>query len=72
MPGAGLASWSVAVRCPDPPAFAGRLRPGSPSVFCRVEERTVLFDVRTVADAELADLARAIQYALEGDDLDED
>ncbi len=72
MPGAGLPSWGVAVRCPDPPAFAARLRSGSPAVFCRVEEKGVLFDVRTVSEAEMPHLARAIQYALEGDDFDED
>ena len=61
-------SWGVEVRCPDPAAFAARLRAGSPSVFCRTEAEHVLFDLRTVADDELHDLARAILYALEGDD----
>ena len=55
------------VTVPDPTSFAARLRAGSPSVFCRVEDH-VLFDVRTVPDDQLHDLARAIQYALEGDD----
>jgi hypothetical protein len=32
----------------------------------------VLFDLRTVRDDEVPDLARAIWYALEGDDLQED
>jgi hypothetical protein len=32
----------------------------------------VLFDVRTVRDEDIPDLARAIWYALEGDDLLED
>jgi hypothetical protein len=31
-----------------------------------------LFDVRTVFTDQLPDLTRAIQYALEGDDVDED
>ena len=31
-----------------------------------------LFDVRTVFPEQLPDLTRAIQYALEGDDFDED
>jgi len=72
VPGSALPSWGVAVRCPDPPAFAARMRDGSPPVFCRVESDGVLFDLRTVRDEEVADLARAIWYALEGDDLLED
>jgi hypothetical protein len=71
MPGAGIPSWGVAVGCPDPPAFAARLRGGSPSVFCRVEGNGVLFDARTVQPDELPHLARAILYAIEGDELDE-
>jgi L-seryl-tRNA(Ser) seleniumtransferase len=72
VPGSVLPSWGVAVRCPDPPAFAARMRDGSPPVFCRVESDGVLFDLRTVTDEEVPDLARAIWYALEGDDLLED
>jgi hypothetical protein len=48
------------------------MRAGSPAAFCRVEDDHVLFDLRTVTDGEVPDLARAIQYALEGDDLIED
>jgi L-seryl-tRNA(Ser) seleniumtransferase len=72
MPGFELRSAGVEVRAPDPNAMAGRLRSGSPPVFCRVTERGVLFDLRTVAGDELPDLARAIGYALEGDDVDEE
>ncbi len=72
MPGTTLPSWGVAVRSPDPPTLAARLRVGSPTVFCRVESDAVVFDVRTVLPDELPHLARAIQYALEGDDVDED
>jgi len=72
MPGLSLASWGVRVRCPDPSAFAGRLRTGSPSVFCRVAEDHVLLDVRTVTDDQVPHLARAVLYALEGDDLDDE
>ena len=59
-------------RCRTPIAFAARMRAGSPSAFCRVEDDHVLFDLRTVTDEQVPDLARAIQYALEGDDLIED
>jgi len=41
-------------------------------VFCRVEPDAVVFDVRTVLPDQLPDLTRAIQYAREGDDVDED
>jgi L-seryl-tRNA(Ser) seleniumtransferase len=71
-PGTGIPSWGVRVRVPDPSTFASRLRNGSPPVFCRVEHDHVLLDVRTVTDDELADLARATQYAVEGDDLDDE
>ena len=71
MPGFAMASFGVEVRVPDPPAMAARLRVGSPSVFCRTTERGVLVDLRTVADDEVSDLARAIQYGLEGDDVDD-
>jgi seryl-tRNA(Sec) selenium transferase len=72
VPGSALPSWGVEVRCPNPPAFAARLRAGSPSVFCRTEAEHVLFDLRAVDDDEIHDLARAIWYALEGDDRSED
>jgi L-seryl-tRNA(Ser) seleniumtransferase len=69
LPGFEMPSWGVEVRVPDPPAMAARLRTGRPSVFCRVTETAVLLDLRTVPEARLRDLARAVQYALEGDDL---
>jgi L-seryl-tRNA(Ser) seleniumtransferase len=69
LPGHTLASWAVEVVVPEPPAMAARLRGGRPSVFCRVGEASVRFDLRTVRDDELDDLRRAIQYALEGDDV---
>jgi L-seryl-tRNA(Ser) seleniumtransferase len=72
MPGTTMPSWGVAVKTADPAAFAARLRAGVPSVFCRVEPDATLFDVRTVLPDQLPDLTRAIQYALEGDDVDED
>jgi L-seryl-tRNA(Ser) seleniumtransferase len=68
-PGAALPSWGVAVRHPTPGAFAARLRSGSPSVFCRVEDRQVVLDCRTLADDQLHDVRRAVLYALEADDL---
>jgi len=72
LPGLSLSSWGVRVRCPDPPAFAARLRTGSPSVFARVADDHVLLDVRTVTDAQVPHIARAVHYALEGDDFDDE
>jgi L-seryl-tRNA(Ser) seleniumtransferase len=72
MPGADLPSWAVALTAPDPEAFGARLRTGSPSVFCRIEEGRVLLDARTVLPEQVPDLTRAVQYALEGDDLDDE
>jgi L-seryl-tRNA(Ser) seleniumtransferase len=72
LPGHSMPSFGVEVRVPDPEATAARLRIGSPPVFCRLTDRGVVFDVRTVADDELPDLARAIQYARESDDPTDD
>jgi L-seryl-tRNA(Ser) seleniumtransferase len=72
MPGVTIPSWAVEMKTADPTAFAARLRTGAPSVFGRMDEGRVLLDCRTVTDEQVADLARAVHYALEADDLDED
>jgi L-seryl-tRNA(Ser) seleniumtransferase len=72
VPGQALASWGVRIRRPDPVAFTARLRTGSPSVFCLTNDDHVLLDVRTIADRQVPDVARAVQYALEGDDIDDE
>ena len=71
-PGASLPSYGIRVMVADPASFAARLRVGTPSVFGRVEDDAVLLDLRTVAPTEEPHLARALLYALEGDDLVED
>ena len=63
-----LPSWGVRIRVPDAPAFAARLRTGTPAAFSRVEDGFVLLDCRTVTDEQLPHLARAVHYALEGDE----
>jgi L-seryl-tRNA(Ser) seleniumtransferase len=68
MPGSVLPSWGVRIRIPDAAAFAARLRTGSPAAFARVQDDQVLLDCRTVTDEQLPHLARAVHYALEGDD----
>jgi L-seryl-tRNA(Ser) seleniumtransferase len=72
VPGQSLASWGVRVRCPDPVAFTARLRTGSPAVFCRTNDDHVLLDARTITDQQVPHVARAVLYALEGDDLDDE
>ncbi|HZB22775.1 MAG TPA: L-seryl-tRNA(Sec) selenium transferase, partial [Gaiellaceae bacterium] len=72
LPGFAIPSYGVEVRSRDPNAMAARLRTGSPPVFCRVTERGVLCDLRTVDGEELPDLARAIHYAREGDEFVDD
>jgi L-seryl-tRNA(Ser) seleniumtransferase len=71
LPGYSLPSFGVEVRAPEPEAMSARLRSGSPPVFCRVTEKGVVFDLRTVPADAIPDLTRAIQYASEGDDLDD-
>jgi L-seryl-tRNA(Ser) seleniumtransferase len=68
MPGTSLPSWGVRIRVPDAPAFAARLRTGTPAAFSRMEESFILLDCRTVTDAQVPHLARAVHYALEGDE----
>jgi L-seryl-tRNA(Ser) seleniumtransferase len=72
IPGQSIPSWGVRIRVPDPMAFTARLRTGSPSVFCRTNDDHVLLDVRTITDRQVPDVARAVQYALEGDDIDDE
>ena len=68
MPGTSLPSWGVRIQVPDASSFAARLRTGTPAAFARTEDRFVLLDCRTVTDAQIPHLARAVLYALEGDE----
>ena len=68
MPGATLPSWGVRIQVPDAPAFAARMRTGTPAAFSRTEDRFILMDCRTVTDEQVPHLARAVHYALEGDE----
>lgn len=63
-PGYSTASAGVRLPVSRPEALAAMLRDGRPSVFCRVEEEAVVFDLRSVAPEEDDDLRRAIRYAL--------
>lgn len=63
LPMQALPSHALALSCPHLSAddLARRLRTGSPAVMSRIERDRVLVDLRTVADAELQDLARVIR-----------
>ena len=71
VPGPGIPSWGVRVGA-GPAAFAGTPAAGSPPVFCRTAEDHVLLDARTITDDQVPHVARAVLYALEGDDLDDE
>jgi L-seryl-tRNA(Ser) seleniumtransferase len=64
VPGHALPSWAVILPADRPEVLAARLRVGNPSVFCRVEEGTLWFDLRTVPPQDDHRLARAVRYAL--------
>jgi len=64
LPGYGVPSWAVALPVERPEVLAARLRQGRPPVFCRVEERALLFDLRTVEPADDEELVRGVRYAL--------
>jgi L-seryl-tRNA(Ser) seleniumtransferase len=64
LPGYGVPSHAVRLEVGRPEEVAARLRVGNPPVFCRVEDRAVLFDLRTVDVEDDLRLARAVRYAL--------
>jgi L-seryl-tRNA(Ser) seleniumtransferase len=64
LPGYGIPSHAIRLEVTDPEAVAARLRIGNPSVFCRVDEAALVFDLRTVDPPDDERLARAVHYAL--------
>jgi L-seryl-tRNA(Ser) seleniumtransferase len=62
----GLPSHAVRLHLPETPAelFAARMRAGDPPVVGRIADGEVLLDMLSVSDAELPELARAVQEAL--------
>ena len=60
MPTARLPSWAVTLRGPDAGALAARLRRGTPPVIARIEDGRVWLDARTLAPAEHAEVAAAL------------
>ncbi|MGH2654476.1 MAG: L-seryl-tRNA(Sec) selenium transferase [Actinomycetota bacterium] len=68
LPGYGIPTHLVRLELPDPERTAARLRIGNPSVFCRVDEGALLFDLRAVDPADDERLLRAVNYALSQED----
>ncbi len=66
LPNEGIASIGVSLECPGvtPDQLALALRQGCPAVVGRIADGRVLLDVLTVTDAELPELAQAVQAAL--------
>ncbi len=65
LPGYGIPSAELVIRVPSPDDAAAKLRLGRPSVFCRVDDGALVFDLRTVPPEDDDRLARAIRYVLE-------
>jgi L-seryl-tRNA(Ser) seleniumtransferase len=63
-----LASWGVALTAASPERIAHRLRTRTPAVLSRVQEGTVLFDVRTLLEGEDELLVDAIEDAVKAPD----
>ncbi|HHP50848.1 MAG TPA: L-seryl-tRNA(Sec) selenium transferase [Moorella mulderi] len=61
-----LPSFGLALRCPDISAslLAERLRQTDPPVIARIQEDTLILDVRTILPGEAEELARALLAAL--------
>jgi len=65
LPGYAIPSAQLVIRAGAPEEVAARLRLGRPSVFCRVDDGALVFDLRTVAPEDDDRLARAIRYVLQ-------
>jgi L-seryl-tRNA(Ser) seleniumtransferase len=65
LPGYAIPSAELVIRVASPDQVAAQLRLGRPSVFCRVDDGAIVFDLRTVRPEDDDRLARAIRYVLE-------
>lgn len=63
LPMLDLPTRVVRVAHPDPNALAARLRGGRPAVVARVADDRLVLDVRTLADADLGLVAKAVARA---------
>lgn len=60
LPGQVLASWGVAIRVPSPDRAAAALRRGPERLLARIDGGAVVCDLRTVAPADDATVARRL------------
>jgi L-seryl-tRNA(Ser) seleniumtransferase len=65
LPGYGIPSAELVLTAKEPARVAARLRQGRPPVFCKVEDTSIAFDLRTVPVQDDDRLIRAIRYALQ-------
>jgi L-seryl-tRNA(Ser) seleniumtransferase len=65
LPGYAIPSAALVLHVPSAEEAAAKLRLGRPSVFCRVDDGALVFDLRTVPPEDDDRLARAIRYVLE-------
>jgi L-seryl-tRNA(Ser) seleniumtransferase len=66
-PTGSIPSYGVALRLKDAPGTHARLRACRPAVFSRIEEDTLIFDMKTVAPEEIGLLAKTISGVLDGE-----
>ena len=66
LPGQVLPSRAVCLATPEPDRLLGRLRAGSPAVVGRIEQGSVVLDIRSVEPGDDAALAAAVRTALDG------
>jgi len=57
-----LPTWLVELAMPNPNAFERDLRRAEPPVIARIEKDKVVFDMRTIADSEIAGLVATILH----------
>ena len=60
LPGAEMPSVSVMVKSSSPSQFALQLRIGSPRVFPRVQDGSVVLDMRSIRETDLPELTQAV------------
>ena len=67
LPDRGIPSAGVSLSVDEPDHLAARLREGAPPVVARIANGLVLFDMLTLDDDEIADVAIAVAQALHPD-----
>jgi L-seryl-tRNA(Ser) seleniumtransferase len=67
LPGYAIPSAELVLGTGSPNRLAARLRLGRPPVFCRLEDGSLVFNLRSVPPEDDDRLLRAIRYALEQD-----